>query len=274
MATRLSSNTPFSPAQLTTWWPTATTAQVCATIEFARRCVQDGTLDDGQYEQIQQAVATYIATLAESYTLGAPTIIGAAGTTARGYRIVPTYALPNPYGPGAGVPPYPVGPSTPSGVPPFRMWAGPPAQGYAIVPPPLGASAIAGNQSMGRTRCYGQMQAIVAEATSNATLSTVNYVQLTMPAAKADFPDVTFDVLVSDTGTSPFFGFAYNCAPGSTVNDQGQTRTPYSMYDPASHAPGIVVRYFQPEVGVDATTTPHTKLYAINTSVAPWVETV
>jgi hypothetical protein len=272
MGTRLSSNTPYTPAQLAAFFPTATTPQVLSTIEFARRLVQEGQIDDGQYEQIQQAVSTYIATLAESYTLGAPTIVGGAGTTARRYRIVPAYALPAVYGPGASMTAalgYPVAPSTPAGILPFRMWPGAPPQGFPAPSP----AAVASNTVGGRTRCYGNMQAIVAAATTPAVLSATDYVQLTMPAANADFPDIGFDVLVSDGASGPFYGIGFGIPASATFNDIGQSRLPYSLYDPNNHSAGNPVRYFQPEVGVDTTTTPHTKLYAINTTVAPWVET-
>jgi hypothetical protein len=354
--TRLSSNTAFTAGQLAQFYPTGTTAEVLSTSNFARDLVASGTIDDGQYEQIQQAIDTYIATLAETGYSPTPTVEGTPGTTHRGYRLVPTYQLPRVYpftignapvggyvnttvlasptpsttgctlasgsnvfigstlvfassGPG-GVPQstvvltvsgaaityqalanapttgeavtggtfpwYYAGPSTPSGVLPFRMWPNPPPQGFTFPGTVQGTGAVAGNQPQGRTRAYGQMQAASVVTTTAATLTSVNYVQLVMPSAGANAADVLFDILVCDAGTpaptTPYQMIASGIAPGATFNDTGVTRYPYSMYDPLNHYAGNVVRYFQAEVGIDTTTTPITRLYTVNTFVAPWVE--
>ena len=357
MATRLSSNTAFTTTQLEQYFPTGTTAEALSTLNFASQLVRDGEIDDGQYEQIQQAVGTYIITLAETYAIASATVEGTPATTHRGYRLVPTYQLPTVWpppfnnapvggyvnttvssattpsttacsvtsptnieigsvlvfatsGPGGapgqtvvtsistdllGFAPalasapttgevvsggtfawYFTGPSTPVGILPFRMWANPPAQGYSILPPPLGAQAVVGNQSQGRTRAYGQMQAATVVTTTAATLNATNYVSLVMPAASSNAADVLFDVLVCDAGvpapTTPYYMIGTGIAPGATFNDTGQTRMPYSMYDPLNHYVGNSVRYFQCEVGIDTTTSPVSRLYAINTFVAPWIE--
>ena len=231
-----SSNTPFTDSQITTFFPTDTTADTRATILKVEQLVLDGFVDDAQFAQIASAVGTYIDTIAEAYPLTSAVYTGTAGSTSRKYRAVPTYPLPAQ-----------INDALP--FPPFGFFPNPPPQGFPLPNsnPLLANTAQPGNTYGGRIRFYGKMSATTTVASTAATLDSAHYVTVTLPAASAHAPNVLFDVLVQDAGTGDYNMIATGVAPAGVVVDTGLTRQAYAM----SPNTTLTSRYAHAEVGID-----------------------
>jgi hypothetical protein len=224
--------------ELTQDFPKTPSATLQQSIYKFDNLVRAGFLGDyGDISSILTWFGGALTAIKESFTLGAPTYTGTAGTTERWYAVVPNYPLP-----------YGVGNAGATDGQYLDFLGGSPPQGF----PPASASLKLGENAVsGVTRLYGPLSNVEALTDMAATLTSANYGVVTTPAA-GNIPGLLFDIISSTTGnTGPWTVVALGVAHSTVVDDKGAA---VSTADPMYGATYTPRAY--PEIGIDTTVTP------------------